>query len=124
MSLDVGVRECPECGFPLEEFGVVRCPKCDGFESLSERRGILEVDVAHGGETWEQAREKILDALDEAVNGGYRGLKIIHGYGSTTGSAVIGPRATAFLRHLAEDLGGRYVGDRRNRGASLVWLNR
>jgi hypothetical protein len=28
------------------------------------RQGMLEVDVAHAGETWEHAREKIVAALD------------------------------------------------------------
>ena len=40
------------------------CPKCG--ESLRGRslQGMLEVDVAHAGETWEVAREKILRAVD------------------------------------------------------------
>ncbi|MGB0327331.1 MAG: Smr/MutS family protein [Akkermansiaceae bacterium] len=118
------MRECPECGFPLEEFGMRQCPKCDGFAPGEVRKGILEVDVAHAGETWEQAREKILDALDQALAGGFRGLKIVHGYGSTSGQSVIGPRATAYLRHLAGEVDGRYAADRRNRGASVLWLNR
>ena len=118
------MRECPECGFPLEEFGARVCPKCDGFAPGEVRKGILEVDVAHAGETWEQARDKIVDALDQALAGGFRGLKIVHGYGSTSGRSVIGPRATAYLRHLADEVGGRYATDRRNRGASVLWLNR
>lgn len=118
------MRECGECGFPLERFGVVRCPKCDGVTAGRIGRGILEVDVAHSGETWEEAREKILSAFDQAREGGYRGLKIIHGYGSTTGQAVIAPRATAYLRHLAEQVEGRYTGDRRNQGASVLWFSR
>jgi len=119
------MRECPECGFPLERNEVSRCPKCDGVASRHTTQGIYEVDVAHAGETWEQAREKIIAALDDAMHYGHSGLKIVHGYGSTTaGDSIIGPRATAFLRHLAEDVGGRYAGDRRNRGASIIWLNR
>lgn len=101
-----------------------QCPKCDGFAPGEVRKGILEVDVAHAGETWEQSREKILDALDQALAGGFRGLKIVHGYGSTSGQSVIGPRATAYLRHLAGEVDGRYAADRRNRGASVLWLNR
>lgn len=118
------MRECAECGFPLESFGVAQCPKCDGVIRSRVGRGIFEVDVAHAGETWEEARNKIRAALDQALDGGYRGLKIVHGYGSTTGRSVIGPRATAYLRHLAEEIDGRYAGDRRNRGASVIWLNR
>ena len=118
------MRECMECGFPLDEFGVVRCPKCDGGGIGRVGRGILEVDVAHAGETWEEARGKIREAVERAHDGAYRGVKIVHGYGSMTGQSVIGPRATAYLRHLAEEMGGRYTGDRRNRGASVIWLSR
>ena len=118
------MRECAECGFPLETFGVAQCPKCDGVTLGRVGRGILEVDVAHAGETWEDARDKIREALEQALNGGYRGLKIVHGYGSTTGRSVIGPRATAYLRHLGEEVEGRYAADRRNQGASVIWLSR
>lgn len=117
-------NECPECGFPLDCFQLSTCPKCDGGELHHHLRGVLEVDIAHCGETWELAREKIADALDQALSKQYRGLKIIHGYGSTTGRSIIGPRAVAYLRHLAEQFGGRYAPDWQNRGASLIWLNR
>jgi DNA-nicking Smr family endonuclease len=85
---------------------------------------MLEVDVAHAGATWEHAREKIMEALNQAIHYHHAGLKIVHGYGSMSGHSIIGPRATAFLRHLAEELGGRYASDRNNRGASIIWLNR
>jgi len=71
------------------------CPKCDGPASREIREGVLEVDVAHAGETWEQAREKIVKALDQAIHYRHAGLKIVHGYGSTSGHSIIGPRATA-----------------------------
>jgi len=119
-----GENDCPECGFPLETFGVSQCPKCDGPAPSNRRQGILEVDIAHAGETWEHARDKIVEALDRALYHGHSGLKIVHGYGSTSGRSVIGPRAVAYLRHLAEEVGGRYAGDRNNRGASIIWLNR
>ena len=118
------MRECPECGFPIDRFGGDHCPKCDGLAPREVRQGMLEVDVAHAGETWEHAREKIVAALDEAIYYRHAGLKIVHGYGSRTGQSIIGPRATAFLRHLAEEVGARYAGDRNNRGASIIWLNR
>ena len=118
------MRLCPECDFPIDHFRMNHCPKCDGPASREIREGVLEVDVAHAGETWEQAREKIVKALDQAIHYRHAGLKIVHGYGSTSGHSIIGPRATAFLRHLAEELGGRYARDRNNRGASIIWLNR
>lgn len=118
------MQECPECGFPLDTFGVLACPKCDGVPVRQTQQGMLEVDVAHAGETWEMARDKIEAALDQAILYRHAGLKIVHGYGSRSGQSIIGPRAVAYLRHLAEEVGGRYAGDRNNRGASLIWLNR
>lgn len=118
------MRECPECGFPFDHFWENHCPKCDGPAPRDIRAGLLEVDVAHAGETWEHAREKIMEALNQAIHYRHAGLKIVHGYGSMSGHSIIGPQATAFLRHLAEELGGRYASDRNNRGASIIWLNR
>ncbi len=86
--------------------------------------GMLEVDVAHAGETWEEASRKIEQAIDQGIHWGHKGVKIIHGHGANTGRAVIAPRAIAYLKHLAESTGGRYVRDRHNPGASIVWLNR
>jgi hypothetical protein len=88
------------------------------------RGSLLEVDVAHAGESWQEAHATIIRALNDAINNNYKGLKIIHGYGSLTGEAVIGPRAIALMRHLAEEEGGRFVKDQNNPGSSLIWLNR
>lgn len=118
------MRVCRGCQFPLDSFGLEHCPKCDSTATREVRRGIFEVDIAHRGETWEDAREKIQRALDRALFDGYAALKIVHGYGSLSGESIIAPRARAYLRHLAEEIGGRFVGDRHNTGASLIWLNR
>lgn len=85
--------------------------------------GVLEVDVAHAGESWEEARLKIERALDQALHWGHKGLKIVHGRGASTGRAVIAPRAISYLRHLAEQHDGRFARDRHNPGASIIWLN-
>lgn len=121
------MRECVDCGFPLEVMRISACPKCD--HDLGPRRlveqGMLEVDVAHAGETWEQAKDQIDRAFDHALHYRHAGLKIIHGYGSRTGISVIGPRAKSYLRHLAEETeGARFAPDRHTQGASIIWLNR
>lgn len=85
---------------------------------------MLTVDIAHNGETWEVAREKLQRALEDAVHYDHSCLKVIHGYGSQGREAVIGPMAQRYLKHWAESHGGRFVGDRHTQGASLVWLNR
>ena len=118
------MRECPECGFPFDHFWENHCPKCDGPTPHDIREGLLEVDVAHAGETWEHVREKIVVALNQAIHYRDAGLKIVHGHGSMSGHSIIGPRAMAFLSHLAGELEGRFASDRNNRGASIICLNR
>ncbi|MFC5049838.1 hypothetical protein ACFPK9_04330 [Rubritalea spongiae] len=88
------------------------------------RNALYEVDVAHSGETWDVAKQKIAQALDQAVYGHFKGLKVIHGYGSVSGQSVIAPRAISLMRHLAEEYGGRFAKDQKNPGASLIWLNK
>lgn len=116
--------ECPNCGFPIDPERDARCPKCEGTLRTGSAGQLLEVDVAHAGETWEEAAEKIEKAVDQALRWGHRGVKIVHGHGSLTGRSVIAPRAIALLRHLADTTGGRFAKDRHNPGASILWLNR
>jgi hypothetical protein len=116
--------DCPNCGFPIDPSTQSHCPKCDVAARASALLGVLEVDVVHAGESWEVAKGKIERALDQGILWGHAGVKIVHGYGSSTGRAEIAPRAIALLRHLAEATGGRFARDRGNPGASIVWLNR
>ena len=89
-----------------------------------DRTAIYEVDVAHGGETWQQAQAMIIDALDQAIYGHFKAVRIIHGYGSRTGQSIIGPRAIALMRHLADTHNARFAKDNKNPGVSLIWLNK
>lgn len=124
------MEECPTCEFPLKEMGLRECPKCDysgGYAPTKKQiqHGVLEVDIAHNGETWDQAKQKLDRAIDDALYYNHAGLKIVHGWGSRTGGyAVIGPRAQSYLRHVAEQHGGRFAVDRNTDGASIVWFNR
>lgn len=114
--------DCPECGFPLESGGTA-CPKCGESWRGRPVRDLLVVDVAHSGETWEQAREKILRAVDRGVINGHRGVKIIHGYGAGGGGrGVIRRQALPLLRALAAKTGGKLATDRDNPGAHILWL--
>jgi hypothetical protein len=88
------------------------------------RNAMYEVDVAHNGETWELAQQMIIQALDQAIYGQFKGLKVIHGYGSLSGTAVIAPRAISLMRHLAEQNDARFAKDLKNPGASIIWLNK
>ena len=51
-------------------------------------------------------------------------MKIVHGYGSTSGRSVIASRAISLMKGLAERFDGRFTTDRNNPGAHLIWLNR
>lgn len=88
------------------------------------RNAMYEVDVAHNGESWELAQQKIIQALDQAIYGHFKGLKVIHGYGSLSGVAVIAPRAISLMRHLAEQNDARFAKDQKNPGSSIIWLNK
>ena len=115
--------ECPSCGFPLERGRDTTCPKCDASIQSARLLPLLEVDVVHNRETWNEARDKIEAAIDRALVWGNAGVKIIHGHGSTTGKSVIAPQAIALMRALAERTGGTFARDKQNPGASLVWFN-
>lgn len=115
--------ECSNCGFPLDPSRQQVCPKCENSIAGSASLGVLEADVCHAGENWEEAARKIERAIDQGIQWGHKGVKIIHGHGASTGRAVIAPRAVALMRKLAERTGGRFSKDRQNPGASIVWLN-
>lgn len=122
------MEDCPRCEFPLQAMGLRECPKCGYAGALragkGTQQGVLEVDIAHSGESWEMAKKKLDQALDDALYYNHAGLKVIHGWGSSSGGeAVIGPRAQSYLRHYAEVYGGRFTTDRHTPGASLIWFN-
>jgi len=73
---------CGSCGNPLERAGE-ECLKCGNREAVrADGKRVLEVDVAHGGETVERALAKLNQAASEALAGAYMGLRVVHGYGS------------------------------------------
>lgn len=118
------MNTCKHCGFPFDMWSTPVCPKCQTDGDVEGFRQVLEIDVAHAGETWEQAREAIMRGLDQAIYERHKGLRVIHGYGSLTGAAVIAPRAISLMRHLAEQNDARFTRDQKNEGVSIIWLNR
>lgn len=119
--------ECYRCGFPSHVGNGDSCAKCG--EPFRNRRtatqGLLEIDIAHAGQTWEVAKRMIDSAIDDGLFHGHSGVKIIHGYGSTNGgTSIIGPKAKGYMRHLADEVGGKFTPDRNNPGCSLIWFNR
>ena len=73
--------ECPTCGNPLNFTNDSECPKCGASLRTRHDQPLFEVDVAHSGESWEVAKEKITKAVDLGLFGRHGGVKIIHGMG-------------------------------------------
>jgi hypothetical protein len=119
-----GCLECPHCGNPLVSAESSECPKCNQRLRGYAYQQLLVADVAHSGESWEEAERKIIRAVDQGIFRRHKGVKIVHGYGTTTGRSVIRDKAIELLRELARQTGGRFVRDDDNPGAHILWLNR
>lgn len=115
-------RECWNCGFPVDLARVAVCPKCGEDVRLDATGQMVDIDVAHDGETVADALRKLEAALDRAVVGDARGLKVIHGHGSTGRRGAIGPAVKSWLRVEADRHGWKVVTDKYNPGATIVWL--
>lgn len=99
----------------------LHCPKCDTslHQAFSER--YYEIDVAHAGQTWEDARIQIEEGLNAALLYRYKGLKVVHGYGSSNPRrGVIAREARYLMQLIAERKGYELRPDRNNPGAHLL----
>lgn len=114
--------ECGTCGFPVDLDRTSMCPKCGKHVEAHVFGRLAEVDIAHDGERLGDALEKLGRALDRALAGGARGLKVIHGYGSEGRRGVIGPAARRWLRDEAARYRWKVARDQFNPGATLVWF--
>ena len=123
MSKSQQKGQCQDCGFPVDATRHRECPKCGAEVRGKSQLGLHVVDVAHNGESVEAAKKKILEEVDRASYSGNSGVKIIHGYGSTSSPSRIKDPAVALMKSLAESYGGTFAGDRDNKGASLIWFN-
>ena len=116
------MTSCPTCENPFDSADSSKCPKCG--EPLRPYRSLLEVDVAHAGESLgSKLRKKLKELLTKVFVNNTR-VKIIHGSGRTTGRSVIRGKAIDLLGELARSTGGRLVQDNGNPGAHILWLNR
>ena len=104
--------ECGQCGIPLDTLAK-ECPKCGEKRAVrQDGKKILEVDVAHAGETVEKALAKLNQAASEALAGAYMGLRVVHGYGSGHNhSHLIKEAVQKRLVALHDKYGGRLVQD-------------
>lgn len=116
------ITTCVHCGLVLDSAGIQTCPKCDSPIREKSNGRLMHVDVAHSGEDLDQALRKLERAIDDAIHGNFRGLKVVHGRGSTTGHSRLKPHVIAAMKRAAKEYDGKVVPDRDNPGAHLLWL--
>ena len=114
--------ECWKCGYPVDRAKIDVCPKCREDVRLDVAGQVVDIDVAHDGENVHEALRKTEAALDRAVVGWARGLKVIHGHGSSGRRGAIAPAVRNWLRVEAGRHGWKVVTDKFNPGATIVWL--
>ena len=113
--------ECHHCGVS----GMVgeTCIKCGAKLQRIFSGPLLIIDVAHKGEDREEALRKVIMGIEDALNGGHRGLKVIHGRGrSSGGPGIIKSHVVRLLQQEAKRLGARLAGDRNNPGAHILYF--
>jgi len=114
--------ECPSCGM-LCESHMQSCPKCDSTLRANYINRLIIADVAHSGEDWEAAREKILRAIDRALVENCKGVKVVHGRGNRKGhSSVIKHNAKLFLAEVANKHQAKLVRDNHTDGAHIIYF--
>lgn len=126
--------ECPDCGM-LVDPGRPVCPKCDaplvaepasrGRRKHRGKRGrnyhehheVFERDIAHSGETVDEAMRKLIVAVDDAIELGEEVLRLVVGHGE------IGEEARMRLGQLRrEGMISEWRNDGANTGALIVEL--
>jgi len=117
------LKECPNCGIDFD-LDTRSCPKCELPVTEFFQDRLIIVDVAHHGEDWEIAREKIEKAIDEALYLNVKGLKIIHGRGSKHGhTRIIALNTRSLLKSVAKQHGAKLVSDKHTDGAHILYFN-
>jgi len=115
---------CPNCEMRINDINIKFCPKCSQNIYDSSKNELFIIDVAHNGEDWFEAKEKILDGVNNAIRGNYKGLKVIHGQGIEKGHTnIIKQKAIPFLRSLALKYNSKCVIDKQTSGAHILYFN-
>lgn len=113
---------CPYCGSSVSP-GSDTCSVCGNTLPDTFVDELMEVDVAHSGESWEDARRKIEKAVDTCLLRQLKGVRIIHGRGDRGfHTGIIARKAVPYMRKLAQSHGGRCVQDDHNSGAHIIYF--
>ena len=115
------ITQCHNCGIP-GEVGK-SCIKCDTKLHRSFSRPLYVIDVAHSGEDREDAVRKVINGIEISLSNNHRGLKIIHGRGSKSGSGIIKNHIIRLLQEEAKRLNARLVKDKGNPGAHILYFD-
>ena len=115
------IVECHNCGMQ----GQVgeSCIKCNTKLYRSFTRPLYVIDVAHSGEDREDAIRKVIKGIEISLNNNHKGLKVIHGRGSKSGSGIIKDHVVQLLRREAKRLNARLVTDKGNPGAHILYFD-
>jgi len=115
------IIKCQNCG--IEGMVGETCLKCDTRLSRIFNDPLYVIDVAHSGEDREEATRKIVQGIEISLNNNHKGLKVIHGRGSKSGSGIIKDQAVRLLRREANRLNARLVKDKDNPGAHILYFD-
>ncbi len=116
--------KCPNCEMKINDMNIKFCPKCSQNIYDSSINELYIIDIAHNGEDWFEAKEKILDGVNMAIKGNYKGLKVIHGRGIEKGHTnIIKQKAVPYLRRIAIKYNSKCVIDKQTNGAHILYFN-
>ena len=74
------------------------------------------------GEDREDAIRKVIKGIEISLSNNHRGLKVIHGHGSKSGSGIIKDHVLPLLRKEARRLNASLVKDKNNPGAHTLYF--
>jgi hypothetical protein len=86
-------RHCLSCGMAIV---APVCPKCDSVIAEQSDGSVVQVDIAHHGETVREAMIKLDESLTDAQFGVARFLRVIVGSGLIREEALVHLRGAEF----------------------------
>ena len=117
--------QCPNCGMEITDINIKNCPKCSQNMYGFFKDELLVIDIAHHGEDWFDAEQKILDGINLAIKEKYKGLKVVHGRGKDEGHTnIIKQNAIPFLVKLAKQYNCKLIQDSHTDGAHILYFNK